>query len=1405
MADNKTSIILTAEDRASKTIRDVGGALQNLAGSAVPAAAALASLSAGAALTGLGAIAKTAIDAADSLGDLSQRTGVAVKDLAAYKLAADQSGTSLDGVAKGMKAMATAIVDNGDALKSAGITATDTNEALRQVADLFAALPDGAQKSALATKLFGKQLGGELIPLLNLGREGLDKSAKAAEAYGSAMERLAPEADKFNDSMAQLSINLQASGAELANSFLPSLNSAITSFTLARAAGLSFFEAITGFGVRGLGESLSEATAGAGKKIQALSAELDKLRAQPPIELWDGSIDQANNERIAQVEKLLKYYKALQSTQFVGPPLELAGKAALEAARNAGKLNTAIKGVSDSAKTAKDELGDLLNKLNTKDVGLDADYAKNLGTLVSGMAAGRLNAAQYAEALFKLNSEQKVFKDATLAAAKAEDEWQKSVEKARQAAADGVIALQDRAAALEGELATYGLTKSAIEETTIARLEEQLALASGWDSQAELVANLEKEIDARKRAAAAMRGIEGRDLAKQAAEDSARAWQDFARDIEQSLTDALMRSFEAGDNFGEAFAKSLQNTFKTMVLKVAVQAVMTPVMGGLQSMLGENLGAGGTVGGASNLLSTGSNLYNIGSGGGGIYGAFAGSSFGQSLGLSSSYSVAGIGTFNEAIYADALLNGATTEAATAAATAATETALTTLGSSIPYVAAAIAIASMLSKESTPHVGGLAFGSESGYVSPDSGDAVLQYLNNSSRANSRVPLSAYNFTENDWFKRENQAVSGQLGKLSQSLAQQVNAITRQYGAGSGYSVGLAYSADGDDGSRGRFGIIRDGAILASSRQRYDEDMQQGLAEFFADIPSEILQGLRGIDLSPVVDGFLDLSMSGATDVLEGMSDATANALIGALQGGWLDEFLAQMDTAGQSFADITADIIEFSSVANLKPVFDALKLDIYSLGNALSDAFGGADALGSGLSAYYAAMYSDDERRANAMSQIEAEFARWNAQVPTSVAGWRALTEQVAASGPANAEALAALIKFGPAFAEIKAATEGVTDAADEYADAQQRVAKAQKDAIAKAVDAAYATLERSVGHELDLIAAQRDALSARVTDIAAIYDAATGGANALLGTVSSLSGQRIADARGYIDMAQALVRAGALPNQERLAGAIDALRADSIDNYASFADFEYAQLVQARKLEDIARVSGDQKSVAERQLDELDTQTDLLEAQLQAARDQVDAFNGIDTTLLSVAAAIAALEAAIAGGLSPSERSMPGYSATVGQWQAASAGNQLAAGIAAAQAWDGTDISRDQVATALASNSLASVAAAWNAQTGASVTADDVEKWAHAAGIRGFDVGINRVPRDMLALIHEDEAVIPAPFNPWAGGSLPGGQGGADNRELIQAIRDLDARLAMIERHTFATARATNGAPDQPVLVEIAA
>jgi hypothetical protein len=219
----------------------------------------------------LASFAKSGIDAADALNDMSQRLGVSVKDLASFKLIAEQSGTSLDSVGAGIarlsKSIGEAELGNKNlagALKQLGITARDPREAFLQLADAVQRIHDPTQRAALLSQVLGKNYG-ELVPLLVEGGDALRASAAASESFADAMARLAPEADKFNDQLALLKQNAAGAAAAILGPLVSSFNEYIAVMQEVIKTG-SLLDKIRFFG---LGNASDEIVARVRKAAQA--------------------------------------------------------------------------------------------------------------------------------------------------------------------------------------------------------------------------------------------------------------------------------------------------------------------------------------------------------------------------------------------------------------------------------------------------------------------------------------------------------------------------------------------------------------------------------------------------------------------------------------------------------------------------------------------------------------------------------------------------------------------------------------------------------------------------------------------------------------------------------------------------------------------------------------------------------------------------------------------------------------------------------------------------------------------------------------------------------------------------------------------------------------------------------
>lgn len=235
MADPK--ITITAVDQTKAAFASVATSLDRLKTTAAGFSSVFAGLGAGLSAGALVAFAKSGIDAADDLGKLSQKVGVTVESLSALQYAAKLSDVSNEQLATGLARLARAASDAGagsketaEAFQAIGVAVKDsqgnlrgTEELLLDIADRFEKMEDGAGKTAIAMRLFGRA-GADLIPFLNAGRSGFEELRKEAERLGIVLSKeTAKAAEDFNDNMTRLGTQVDRVKFALAEGALPAL------------------------------------------------------------------------------------------------------------------------------------------------------------------------------------------------------------------------------------------------------------------------------------------------------------------------------------------------------------------------------------------------------------------------------------------------------------------------------------------------------------------------------------------------------------------------------------------------------------------------------------------------------------------------------------------------------------------------------------------------------------------------------------------------------------------------------------------------------------------------------------------------------------------------------------------------------------------------------------------------------------------------------------------------------------------------------------------------------------------------------------------------------------------------------------------------------------------------------
>ena len=117
MASDRAQILITAVDQTKSALASVKGNLEGLSVAASKVNGVLAGLGAALSLGALVTAGKAAIDTADDLSKLSQKAGISVESLSLLKPVAEQAGSSLQGLAKGLQKLATSMYDAAGGLR----------------------------------------------------------------------------------------------------------------------------------------------------------------------------------------------------------------------------------------------------------------------------------------------------------------------------------------------------------------------------------------------------------------------------------------------------------------------------------------------------------------------------------------------------------------------------------------------------------------------------------------------------------------------------------------------------------------------------------------------------------------------------------------------------------------------------------------------------------------------------------------------------------------------------------------------------------------------------------------------------------------------------------------------------------------------------------------------------------------------------------------------------------------------------------------------------------------------------------------------------------------------------------------------------------------------------------------
>lgn len=622
---------------ARKSVGDAMGGIESSIGVAKKAFGAL-----GVALgvAGFASWIRGAIDAGDEAFKLSQKLGVATKDVAGLQLAFNLAGVGTDAMEKGLVKLSIQIANNSKTLAAFGIETRNadgslrsTTTVLRDVADRFSAMTDGANKTALAVQLFGKA-GAQMIPLLNAGADGLREMDEMAQKLGLSMdEKTARAAEQFNDTLELMGLAVSGVARQAVSELMPSLTNMAAGFLKAMTEGTalktaaellavvlkSLFTAVMAV-AEGLNTVSITASATWRAFMAATNGDFSKATEIIQTAGRDISAGWKNTSEVIQKAWSNSADSSITATAaIVGAArrnADASASSALAADENAKAVQRAANEYQKLTESLDKQLLSVQTEIANRGKLTDAQKLEIEVRAKLNDETVRLTAAQRAEIETKL---------AATVAAMNDRDAQRAADEARKKLTETIGKQnEDIVKQIEAQRranAEAGLTTEQIARLEIQRLRDAAATAS-QNAQLRIQSGINDEVTKEYQEQAANLGKLAEEKEKgihvQAAVQARNAWQETTKSIYDGLTDALMRAFESGKGFMAAFRDTLKNAFKTLVLEPTIRALMAPVAGALGGLFGGSPagaatgGIGGGGGGGSGLLGTLGSIGGIG-------------------------------------------------------------------------------------------------------------------------------------------------------------------------------------------------------------------------------------------------------------------------------------------------------------------------------------------------------------------------------------------------------------------------------------------------------------------------------------------------------------------------------------------------------------------------------------------------------------------------------------------------------------------------------------------------------------------------------------------------------------------------------------------------------------------------
>lgn len=951
------------------------------------------------------------------------------------------------------------------------------------------------------------------------------------------------------------------------------------------------FEALTvvglnlAFAFRAIGGNMGAVAAAIANPAQALSIlqsrftdigkEWDKVNVDSAKVLaaaGNARAERAKQEAQEQGDRLAGYKIVSQEQKtLTDEQIKAAKKAAEEAKKNAEAYRSLVRTLQDRVDATAREVAGLAPLTEAEKAHLDltrqlTDGKLKLTKAQESSTRAMINEAAANDSLVKQNKEW-----ADLQAILADNAKDLASERANL-----IKSAKEEAEQNELLIETFGMSEAAIIRLNAARLMDQETQRLGRSLTEDEISDLKRVIELKERSAQA--------VASRAELESAKS---FWTDIEKTAHDTFVSIADGGKNAFQRLKDTAKNTFfdwlyqqtlKKWVINIGTSLTGAGVAGAAQA-------AGGGISSVSGIASLIGSVKGIGSGALQTAGAVLTGQAGLGSTISAGFSALASGT------ASGITAG-----------------LSSLAGTLGPIALGIAGAAKL-------------------LSSAFGSGPKELTGNSKLTGSLTAAGFAGSFQDEWKKKGGWFSSSKTGFDSRAVGNEVSMmLDTTYDAiktsSAEYARMLGLNADA---------IYSRTQSISIAMGKDEAANQKAIADFFTGVANTVAG-----ELLPEISKF-QMAGEEASTTLQRLATNYAG----------LDQVLAIMGTTSQK-------------------AFGAVGVASIEARERLIAFAGGLEALASQTTFFNQNFLSQAEQIAIVQKPLNEALANLGYAGITTADQFKAavlgLSESGALATAEGAKTYAGLLALAPAFKTVSDYLKEVSDAAADTAKELENAALAEKERAAAAleaneqvlrglVDTALGVVQRSVEAQKNIVTkAYNDSmtiLQARISSVGESISKITDLSNLLkssLGTVSSdaQQGASRAAARAQITTALAIAKAsGVLPSADSLRDALSTLNNDATDQFSSLVDY---QREVARTNAEISALGGltdrqlteaqmqlklleDTKALAERQYEAEITRLDGI---LEWAQAEVDAINKVDNSVLSVVAAIATLNVAMA-------------------------------------------------------------------------------------------------------------------------------------------------------------------------------